>query len=226
MVRPRSTRAHDKVIQAALSLFAERGLDATSMDAIAERSGVSKATIYKHWSDKESLALEAMARLHAPDLESLAVRSGDLRADLIAVLAYQPPLQYSDLKTRIMPHLMAYAARNPSFGLAWRARVIEPPRAQLRSLLVQAQRDGQLPPTLEIDVAIALLLGPMMYTHMTKLMGATLPANMAERVVDAFWTAHATPAGAVAPVEARPPRSGRLRVKRQGRATRSIDARR
>jgi AcrR family transcriptional regulator len=207
MVRPRSTRAHDNVIQAALSLFAERGLDATSMDAIAEHSGVSKATIYKHWPDKESLALEAMARLHVPDLESLVVPSGDLRADLIAVLGYQPPLQHSDIKTRIMPHLMAYAARNPAFGLAWRARVIEPPRAQLRSLLAQAQRDGLLSKTLEIDVAIALLLGPMMYTHMTRLMGATLPANMAERVVDAFWTAHArTPRTPRAP---RTPRTGR-----------------
>jgi AcrR family transcriptional regulator len=196
MARPRSTRAHDKVIQAALSLFAERGLDATSMDAIAEHSGVSKATIYKHWADKESLALEAMARLHVPDLESLIVRSGDLRADLLAVLSYQPPQQYADLKMRIMPHLMAYAARNPSFGLAWRARVIEPPRAQLRSILAQAQRDGLLSPALEIDVAIALLYGPMMYTHMTKLMGASLPANMAERVVEAFWTAHAAPAPA------------------------------
>jgi AcrR family transcriptional regulator len=191
MVRPRSTRAHDNVIEAALSLFAERGLDATSMDAIAERSGVSKATIYKHWADKESLALEAMARLHVPDLGSLTVRTGDLRADLISVLGYQPPPQHSDLKTRIMPHLMAHAARNPQFGLAWRARVIEPPRAQLRSLLVQAQQDGLLSPSLEIDVAIALLFGPMMYTHMTRLMGATLPTNMAERVVDAFWAAHA-----------------------------------
>jgi AcrR family transcriptional regulator len=191
MVRPRSTRAHDKVIQAAQSLFAERGLDATSMDAIAERSGVSKATIYKHWPDKESLALEAMARLHVPDLEALVLRTGDLRADLIAVLGYQPPQHHSDLKTRIMPHLMAYAARNPQFALAWRARVIEPPRAQLRALLVQAQRDGVVSPAIEIDVAIALLLGPMMYTHMTKLMGATLPADMAERVVAAFWTAYA-----------------------------------
>ena len=219
MVRPRSTQAHDNVIQAALSLFAERGLDATSMDAIAEQSGVSKATIYKHWADKESLALEAMARLHVPDLESLVIPSGDLRADLIAVLGYQPPLHHSDIKTRIMPHLMAYAARNPSFGLAWRARVIDPPRAQLRSLLVQGQRDGVLPPTLEIDVAIALLLGPIMYSRMTRLLGATLPVNIAEQVVDAFWTAFAQPAEAVPP---RAPRSGRVRVKRLGRATRSI----
>jgi AcrR family transcriptional regulator len=113
------------VIQAALSLFAERGLDATSMDAIAERSGVSKATIYKHWPDKEALALEAMTLLHVPDLASLHVETGDTRADIIGVLSYQPSQQSSELKARMMPHLMAYAARNPSFGVAWRS----PPRS-------------------------------------------------------------------------------------------------
>jgi AcrR family transcriptional regulator len=195
MVKTRSTRAHDQVIQAALSLFAERGLDAASMDAIAERSGVSKATIYKHWPDKEALALEAMTTLHLPDLGALHVETGDIRADLVAVLGYKPPLQYSEIKTRIMPHLMAYAARNPAFGLAWRARVIEPPRTQVRRLVTRAQADGLIVPTLDVELAIALLLGPMMYTNMMKVMSATtLPDHprMAEDVVASFWQTYST----------------------------------
>ncbi len=55
MVRPRSAQAHKKVLDAAVQLFSDRGIDATSMDAIAETSGVSKATIYKHWPDKDAL---------------------------------------------------------------------------------------------------------------------------------------------------------------------------
>ena len=45
MSRSRSTRAHRQVLEAALKLFARQGIDATSMDAIAAESGVSKATI-------------------------------------------------------------------------------------------------------------------------------------------------------------------------------------
>src|SRR5262249_33286202 len=116
MARTRSTHAHGQVLDAALKLFAERGIDATSMDAIAEASGVSKATIYKHWSDKDELCLEALAYLHGGDQPCPVFDSGDVRADLIALLGYQPPQQHSDLRMRIMPHLMAYAARNPSFG--------------------------------------------------------------------------------------------------------------
>ena len=51
MARPRSVKAHKQVLDAAVQLFSERGIDATSMDAIAELSGVSKATIYMHWQD-------------------------------------------------------------------------------------------------------------------------------------------------------------------------------
>ena len=64
MPRPKSILAHGEVLKAAIALMADRGIDATSMDAIARRAGVSKATIYNHWHDKEALLLEAMADLH------------------------------------------------------------------------------------------------------------------------------------------------------------------
>src|SRR5262245_66689355 len=108
MVRPRSARAHGQVLDAALALFAEHGIAATSMDAIAEASGVSKATIYNHWPDKDALCLEAMAHLLGQDRPRPAFDSGDVRADMVALLGYEPPQQHSDLRMRIMPHLMAY----------------------------------------------------------------------------------------------------------------------
>src|SRR5215831_15652280 len=61
MARTRSLSAHRKVLDAALELVADAGVEATSMDAIARKSGVSKATIYKHWADKDALLLEMMA---------------------------------------------------------------------------------------------------------------------------------------------------------------------
>jgi AcrR family transcriptional regulator len=177
MVRPRSARAHGRVLDAALELFAARGLDATSMDAIAEASGVSKATIYKHWPDKDALCLEAMAHLLGQDQPPPAFDSGDVRADMVALLGHEPPPQYSELRGRIMPHLMAYAARNPSFGRAWRERVFEPPRAQLTRLLDRAVAQGLVPRDLDRDLALALLLGPMLYCHILKRVRGEAPAE-------------------------------------------------
>src|SRR5450432_4690187 len=88
MARPRSAKAHKKVLDAAVQLFSERGIDATSMDSIAESSGVSKATIYKHWQDKDALCLEVMGYLHGLDEELPVFDSGDFRADLIAQVQY------------------------------------------------------------------------------------------------------------------------------------------
>src|SRR5215471_14926478 len=118
MARPRSARAHEQVLEAALRLFAERGIDGASMDAIAEASGVSKATIYKHWPDKDALCLEVMERIHGREGPFPDVDSGDLRTDLASVLGHRPPERYAELRERIIPHLMAYSARNPAFGAA------------------------------------------------------------------------------------------------------------
>jgi AcrR family transcriptional regulator len=190
MSRKRSTRAHKKVLDAALKLFAAEGIDATSMDAIAAESGVSKATIYNHWRDKEALCLEAMAYLHGLD-EPPIVKTGDHRVDLISVLSRRPNAREAELRNRIMHHFVAYAARNPVFAKAWRTRVMQASRVQLLQLLKRSVAEGLLPADLDLDVSVALLMGPMMYRHVLSLMGRKLPEDLAERVVDAFWRAHA-----------------------------------
>src|ERR1700743_1650675 len=83
--RPRSARAHEAILKAAAGLLLENGLAAVSMDAVAERAGVSKATIYRWWPTKETLALDALYT------EWAAVRpaprdTGTLRGDLLSLL--------------------------------------------------------------------------------------------------------------------------------------------
>jgi AcrR family transcriptional regulator len=192
MPRSRSPRAHQQVLEAALKLFAHQGVEATSMDAIAAESGVSKATIYKHWRDKDALCLEAVVYLHGRDLLPMAM-TGNIRNDLIAVLNQRTHTQHSDLQNAILPHLVAYAARKPVFAKEWRARVMQPSRIQILQLLKRAIADGSLPADLNLGVALAMLLGSMMYRHMFSQHGRRLPENLAELVVDAFWRAHSLP---------------------------------
>lgn len=191
MPRPKSTIAHKEVLKAAFTLMAERGIDATSMDAIAERAGVSKATIYNHWSDKEALILDAMADLHGHH-ERPVFDSGDTRADMIAVLSHQPPRTRAALQERITPHLVAYSALHQKFGDAWRHQAMEPPRRELTRLINQGVRRGELIPQPDIDLSLAMLLGPVLYRRIFQRTEAGLAANLPERVVDAFWRAFGT----------------------------------
>ena len=190
MARPRSAQAHNKVLMAAVELFSERGIDATSMDAIAEASGVSKATIYKHWPDKDALSLEVMGYLHGLDEEPPVFDSGDFRADLIAQLQYQPATDRKALREKMVPHMIAYASRNQVLGVAWRARVIEPARVALTNIIRRGERRGVLRHGIDPEVGIALLLGPMMYRHIFgQKAGQKVPKDLEVQVADAFLAA-------------------------------------
>ena len=163
MTRTRSQEAHEKVVKAALELFGEHGIDATSMGAIARESGVSKATIYKHWADKEALLMEVMLYVHGLPAEPQDVDTGDLELDLATVLSRKPPDEFEQARARMMPTLIAYSAVHQEFGQAWRHRVMDPPQQCLKRILRRAVERGLLEPDLDIDFAMALLLGPVMF---------------------------------------------------------------
>ena len=69
------------------------------------------------------------------DEEAPKFDSGDLRQDLVDALTYQPAPERQEMKNRMMPHVMAYAARNREFGDQWRSRVIERPQTRLKNLI-------------------------------------------------------------------------------------------
>ena len=189
MSRGLSERAHKKVLDTAAQLFSERGLDATSVDAIAAASRVSKATIYKHWVDKEALCLEVLVHVHGADEGPQDRDSGDLKEDIIAFLKYEPAPEKAAIQKRLMPHLIAYSARNLEFGRAWRARVMERVRGGVKKLLRRGVRQGTFPALLDEELGVALLFGPLMFKH---IFGPSMDREwLARGTVEAFWKAHA-----------------------------------
>jgi len=189
MARNRSEKAHSRVIEAAVALFAESGIESTSMDAIARASGVSKATIYRHWPDKDTLCLEVLAYLHGLDKDLPVFDTGDFRADMIAQLRYDPAEARKALRESIIPHLMAYASHNRVFGDAWRSRVLDPVRTALREMMERGKQRGVLKPDLDPEVGLALILGPMLYRHVfVHKLGGKAPQDLEVHVADTFMT--------------------------------------
>ena len=190
MARSRSLEAHEKVLNAALALFAERGIEATSMDSIAQASGVSKATIYNHWADKEALLLEVMLMVNGLDREPEDVDTGDLQRDLTIVLTRKPPDKFDAARNRMMPSMIAYSALHPEFGKAWRHRVMEPPRQCLKRVLRRGIARGVLPQNLDLEAAMALLLGPMLYAHVFQKEQPSSVPDLGPLTAQTFWRAY------------------------------------
>jgi AcrR family transcriptional regulator len=189
MARSRSPQAHEKVLRAALDLFGERGIDATSMDAIAQHSGVSKATIYNHWPDKEALLLEVMIMIHGLDRQREDIDSGDLQRDLTTVLTRRPPDQFDEARMQMTPSLISYSALHPEFGKAWRHRVMDPPREGIKNILRRGIQRRLLPRSLDLDASVALLLGPLLYDHIFNKDARIKPPDIGPVAAEAFCRA-------------------------------------
>ncbi len=158
--RPRSEKAHKAILEAAADLLLERGLSAVSMDAVAERAGVSKATIYRWWPTKETLALDALytewaaATPHPQD-------TGSLRGDLLALLRPWARLVGTRPYARVIAALLTEARTDPAFAAEYQQRLVQPRRDQARAVFRRAIERGEIPAGTEIDVALDLIYGPL-----------------------------------------------------------------
>ena len=113
--RPRSEPARQAILAAATDLLLTRGVSAVSMDAIAERAGVSKATIYRWWPTKETLALDALYdQLSEPSAEP--PDTGILAGDLTVLLTGWVERVGERPFGRVIGALVTEAATDAKFG--------------------------------------------------------------------------------------------------------------
>ena len=163
----------------------ERGLGAISMDAVAERAGVSKATIYRWWPTKETLALDAI--YHAWASVAPAKDTGTLRGDMLSLLRPWARLAASRPYGRVIAALLTEAQSDPVFAAAYRERFVQPRREQGRVILQRAIERGEIPAGTNVEVALDLLYGPIYHRLLHR--HAPLNDQFATQVIDAVIAA-------------------------------------
>jgi AcrR family transcriptional regulator len=154
--RPRSEEAHQAILDATLELLAEVGYSALTVEGVATRAGVGKATIYRRWPSKLPLVVEAFGGLPAFEDADTGTLAGDLKAMLRSYLDlfHRTPL------AAVLPALASERAHDPAL-----AELFDPVLRQRRTPLVaaleRAQRRGEIPPSIDLDLAADLIVGPI-----------------------------------------------------------------
>jgi AcrR family transcriptional regulator len=178
--RPRSEKARRAILQAAADLLLAQGGGQVSMDAVADRAGVSKATIYRWWPSKERLTLEALtewASAGSPPRDT-----GSLSGDLLALVRPWVHDIGCGQFGRVIASLISEAQSNANFAAAYHDHYLEPRRRPMQAAFVRAIARGEARPDLDIDAALDLVYGALYHRLLQR--NAPLTDVFAQQVVD------------------------------------------
>ncbi len=159
--RPRSEHSRRAILRAAGELLEEQGLRAMTVEGVAQRAGVSKKTIYRWWSNKGVLALEAFYDDWSSAQEELMPDTGTLMGDLRLRARATVRLMTSERLGPTFAALLAEAQSDPALADAFREHVLEPLREQARVIFARAIARNELSPDTDVEVAIDLFQGPL-----------------------------------------------------------------
>jgi AcrR family transcriptional regulator len=158
--RPVSQRSRAAALTAARELLAERGFARFTVDEVGRRSGVSKATIYKHWPDGFQLAVEAFGNTVSDAVPTVDTgdATGDLRNQFVRLAAF-----YASPDGVIATELIAAAVTRPGGAAAVSEHFFGRRRRETSALVEKGQRAGQIRRDLDTELVIDLLFGPIIF---------------------------------------------------------------
>jgi AcrR family transcriptional regulator len=186
--RPRSRRAEQAILNATRDILAEHGLGAMTIEEVADRAGVGKATVYRRWPNKAALAFDAFVEDY---LAGIPIRdTGTLRGDLLASARDWIRLVTRTPSGRTLAELLAESLTNPALADAWRDVVLHRMRDDRRAIVSRAIARGEIPAGADPDLIFDLFYGALYH----RFINGHLP--LSERFARALATSVAAAAAA------------------------------
>lgn len=188
--RPRSVVADAAIIEATLDLIASDGISSLSVESIAARAGVGKATIYRRWSGKDELVGDALGRLN--DELPAVPKLPSVRAQLIAMLEQ---IRCKSAKTRtgqIMPRIISLSNVQPDLMRMFYEKVIDPRRERFRGVVRAGIASGELRADLDVELVVTLLAAPMVYMNLMQAGMGRPAASTSAAIVDLVFSGIST----------------------------------
>jgi AcrR family transcriptional regulator len=160
--RPRDARCDQAILRATREMLGEGGAGNLSIDGVAARAGVGKATIYRRWSSKEALLLEALSTdtnaMESPD-------SGSVRGDLELYFGDLIERLHQTRNSDVLPHLIEAACYDAEVRNSL-DEYLSSRQKPLRAILTRAQQRGEIGEAIDLKVVVDLLVGPVIYRRL------------------------------------------------------------
>ncbi|MPZ11238.1 MAG: TetR family transcriptional regulator [Kiloniellaceae bacterium] len=183
----RGARTQEKIEQATLALFAEKGVDRTTIGDIARAAGIAEGTIYRHYPSKEELIWQLFSchylRL-AAQLDALQAPRQGLRSKLAAMVGLFCRLYEQD------PDMFRFLLLVQHGQLERVTAEMQTPVKVLKGVIEAAIARGEAPPQ-DTEVATAMVLGMVLQVAVFRVYGRITRslAALAEQLAESCWRA-------------------------------------
>ena len=158
--RPRDPEMDQAILRATIELLSEVGYARLTVAEVARRAGVSKPAIYRRWSQKSQLVVEAMVTQMRPGKDH---DSGSAADDLVALTEQQIDLLTRTALGRILPGLVAEMVADPVLAASYRDLIIRPNQRHWRAAVERGIASGELSDETDVDFVLNALAGPLYF---------------------------------------------------------------
>ena len=188
--RPRDPDMDQAILRATIELLSEVGYVRVSVAEVARRAGVSKPAIYRRWSQKSQLVVEAMVTQIRPGKDN---DSGSAAGDLVALTDELIDVLTRTPLGRVLPGLVAEMAADPVLAASYRDLIIKPNLRHWRAAVERGIASGELSVDTDVDFVLNALVGPLYFSLL--ITGEPIAAGYARAAVNLVLAPHKTVPG-------------------------------
>lgn len=185
--RPRDPDMDQTILRATIELLSEVGYARVSMAEVARRAGVSKPALYRRWSQKSQLVVEAMVTQMRPGKDA---DSGSAADDLVALTEQLIDVLTLTPLSRVLPGLVAEMAADPVLAASYRDLIIRPNMQHWRAAVERGIASGELSAETDVDFVLNTLAGPLYFCLL--ITGDPIATGYARAAVDMVLARYGT----------------------------------
>ncbi|WP_180902510.1 TetR/AcrR family transcriptional regulator [Martelella soudanensis] len=157
--RPRDQRTDEAVLEAALELLIDFGVEATSIEKIAQRAGTTRAAIYRRYKNKEDLLVHAVIHVRQRNEAALGPWETMSLREIAQLYRKTETIETLFRYTRLLARLIGSVGDHPEIMAAYNASDLEPRRVLFGKILERAKADGTLRSDADIEIITDMFVG-------------------------------------------------------------------